>query len=32
MILLLGAGWSVAHDYNEPARRFARRHLATRSQ
>ena len=32
MILLLAAGWSVAHDYNEPARRFARRHLAARGQ
>ena len=32
MILLLGAGWSIAHDYNEPARRFARRYLAARSQ
>lgn len=31
MILLLGAGWSIAHDYNEPARRFARRHLAART-
>ncbi len=31
MILLLGAAWSVAHDYNEPARRFARRHLAARA-
>jgi|SRR5581483_5201935 len=27
MMLLLGAAWSVAHDYNEPARRFARRHF-----
>jgi N-acetylmuramoyl-L-alanine amidase len=32
MILLLGAAWSIAHDYNEPARRFARRHLAARTQ
>jgi hypothetical protein len=29
MVLLLGAAWSVAHDYNEPARRFARRYAAT---
>ncbi len=32
MILLLGAAWSIAHDYNEPARRFARSHLAAHPQ